>query len=152
MTSKYTPPETPPEAFNNPYYPLSGPPTTDKEREILTNHIHSERDAMKEYTSIMKSLDTQLDLATQQNCADIRWQHYNCVAYGSFKEKAFVCNKWMELMDNCMKKQKEFLIQLGYKDLIMKKASEQEKLGVMDKADALWCRYRKENDIQDPKA
>ncbi|KAJ3188280.1 hypothetical protein HDU85_005430 [Gaertneriomyces sp. JEL0708] len=124
------------EVWENPYYPLNGPPQNQEEREYLQRIIKEERDAVSSAIS-RKLNDGDLDSAAHGNCADLYWEYNSCLRNGTWKERGTFCNSRKQKYKKCVNIQKRNLQRLNYMDPTL---TPRERVIIEDEADQMYLR------------
>ncbi|KAJ3410315.1 hypothetical protein HDV05_003895 [Chytridiales sp. JEL 0842] len=119
--------------WENPYYPLSGPPQSQEERDYLKAIINDELNATR--AGIRKAFGPKDgDKVAVSNCADLRYEMARCMT--SFGWKG-LCMKEKKAFDECIEIQKDKLKEVGYYSL-NHDASDRERAILADRADRLY--------------
>ncbi|KAI9096636.1 hypothetical protein DFS34DRAFT_594537 [Phlyctochytrium arcticum] len=125
-----------PEVWENPYYPLPGPPSTPAEKAQLQQLIMTEKAATTAgITASVRRSD--LKLAVKRNCADVQHDYMTCFLKGTVWEKWTLCSDRKSKVEGCESEQQRLLEQLGYE---RKGLSERERAIIADQADELYLK------------
>ncbi|KAJ3227181.1 hypothetical protein HK099_003144 [Clydaea vesicula] len=136
------------ETRTNPYYPLSGPPQNEKEKQMLQEMIREEHNnTMDSLIRRRKVEENDLTFLANLNCSDLMLEFRYCRMFGEFREKSCGCGEKKFALDDCVRFNKNAIRELGY--FAAKTKEEKEK--VLDNADAIYLKRmkaRREEDME----
>ncbi|KAJ3272444.1 hypothetical protein HDV01_005513 [Terramyces sp. JEL0728] len=92
--------------FENPWYPLSGPPQTEEENKMLTEYIQNEKKqlnlALMQKQSFNQSQSKLLKEVAQSNCADIEYEYSICLTTFNLKRFTTMCSSENDRLKECI--------------------------------------------------
>ena len=87
----------------NPWYPLTGPPTTPAEKALVEKHIQEELHQLNQLAKERESKSKDIEILALSNCADLKLLYHECLYRGSWTERSGFCQKqkgaWLECVD-----------------------------------------------------
>ncbi|KAI8900405.1 hypothetical protein BC833DRAFT_275890 [Globomyces pollinis-pini] len=108
----------PEEVWENPWYPLNGPPKNPQEAELLQKVIEEEQSAVKAALSKrhdeMRNEKKLLDTHAKSNCADLQYDWKICLSTFNFDRFTTLCHGQQIAFENCVKIQTRNLEKLQY--------------------------------------
>ncbi|KAJ3016528.1 hypothetical protein HKX48_004003 [Thoreauomyces humboldtii] len=135
------------QVWDNPYYPLNGPPETPEERAQLQALIVQERNAVGSAIA-SKRTGRSVENAARENCADLEYVYSHCLVNGGWIERATLCQDKKTAFWNCVKIQKDNMELLGYS---RKALTVRERALIADEADTAYLKARKLQEEEDAK-
>ncbi|KAJ3330730.1 hypothetical protein HDU76_004992 [Blyttiomyces sp. JEL0837] len=132
--------------WENPYYPLPGPPQTQEEKDLLSLYIRKEREATK--AGIQAKLTNESELAggdmdkiARSNCADIRFDLTKCLrsSNSTWIGTPNLCNELRDKFSECLGLQKQYLKELGFTSL-SSGTTLREKMLLAERADDMYLK------------
>ncbi|KAI8844756.1 hypothetical protein BC829DRAFT_400260 [Chytridium lagenaria] len=103
--------------WENPYFPLTGPPRNEQEKEILKERIRNERDQTRGELASFRNRDMGIESMAASNCADVQWELQECLRSNTLSGWAGLCRIERRKLKECLFVQKEILQSLGFHKL-----------------------------------
>lgn len=133
-------PSVPDNVWENPWYPLSGPPTTPEEELLLQNAINLEQEQVQKALGLKfresNSIKSELENASRSNCADLELKWVECLKSFSLDRFLTMCDSCNQDLKECMGIQKRNLIRLKFERAFHENSPDLEK--IIEKADEMY--------------
>ncbi|KAJ3217709.1 hypothetical protein HDU67_007405 [Dinochytrium kinnereticum] len=131
------------QVWENPYFPLNGPPRNQREQEILQKAIIEERAKVREELSRTRNVD--LDSMAASNCADLQWDVQKCLKSYTLSGWTGLCRLERKKLKECLFMQKDILQELGYSKL-RANVTPRERMLMAERADEIYLQRMKQRD------
>jgi hypothetical protein len=129
-----------PEMYDNPWYPLSGPPRNPEEQELLEQTIKEEQQKihseLTQKSRITKKARHEMTQYAGKNCADLELEWKMCLSTFTFDRFLTMCNSRHEKLQECIAIQTRNLERLQF--LSYYTSSPSKLPSIIDKADQMY--------------
>jgi hypothetical protein len=134
-----------PKVWENPWYPLNGPPKSKEEEEILKKAIQEEQDEIRKAMNLKfkdsAELKARMEKDARSNCADLELKWMNCLNTFTLERFLTMCDSLHGEFKQCMTIQKMNMSRLGYERAFFVDPKQLEE--IIDKADELYVNQMK---------
>jgi hypothetical protein len=128
------------EIFENPWYPLNGPPRNQEEQELLEKTIKEEQQRIhSELTEKYRDTNrarSALQKDARRNCVDLELEWKQCLTSFNFERFLSMCNSHHEKFQECIRIQERNMERLQYLAHFQVDRSKLE--SIVDKADQMY--------------